>query len=463
MKFCKALPFFVCLALTLSVTAFSADISFTLLLPDGTWTEKSVSCPENALLWYVAYDDSGKQVEMGRVSAQNGHAMILLSEYAETVKAFALSDILQPLAPAALVKAPSFFQRGVNKWYDGDYAEAISDFTLAIEADEDTLWAYINRADAYIASGETEENLAAAQADYEAALALDETTLEAYLGIADVYIRRADYEQAIEILLAGMSRAADVYAIEAKLSELDSGIIWDASGNLRRESGYNEDGALIWRHEHSYDAQGRPSSVTAYDAQGNQTGHIDLEFDANENLLVGYSYAYEDGLLLRMTYEYDEYGNCVKMSQYDAEGILSQYALHQYNERGNEIRADYYYRNDETGEMDFSYVLSQYDEMERLIEQDEYSPENVLRGCQTWSYNADGQTTEFSQYSFENGEIELMWRETFDYNERGDCIVEIARDGNETVQLITINQYDEYGNYIGQIRYDGNGNLMDSD
>ena len=61
----------------------------------------------------------------------------------------------------------------------------------------------MDRGDAYMAFGETEENLLAAQADYEMAIELDNRLAEAYLGLADVLVRQEKYEKAIDILTTG--------------------------------------------------------------------------------------------------------------------------------------------------------------------------------------------------------------------------------------------------------------------
>ena len=100
-------------------------------------------------------------------------------------------------------KAPTWqeqYELGVRYLSEGNYEEAIIAFTAAIEIDPKQALAYVGRGDAYIASGETEETLTAAQADYEKAIELDETLVSAYLGLADVYIRQGDYESAWNIL-----------------------------------------------------------------------------------------------------------------------------------------------------------------------------------------------------------------------------------------------------------------------
>ena len=92
------------------------------------------------------------------------------------------------------------YDLGMQYLEDGDYEQAIVAFTAAIELDPKQAPIYIGRAQAYIGSGETEENLSAALTDYESALALDDMNPDIYLGIADVYIRQGDYEKAKEIL-----------------------------------------------------------------------------------------------------------------------------------------------------------------------------------------------------------------------------------------------------------------------
>lgn len=98
---------------------------------------------------------------------------------------------------------------GVRYLSEGNYEEAVLAFTAAIEIDPKRAPAYVGRGDAYVLSGETEENLTAAKADYETAIELDETSAEAYLGLADVYIRQGDYEKALEILRQGYEATPD--------------------------------------------------------------------------------------------------------------------------------------------------------------------------------------------------------------------------------------------------------------
>lgn len=120
-------------------------------------------------------------------------------------------------------KAPTWLEQydlGVRYLSEGNYEEAIIAFTAAIEIDPKQVLAYVGRGDAYIASGETEGNLVAAQEDYEKAIELDEFLTEAYLGFAGVHAQRGDYEDALKLLQDALGKIGNSSSIEAKISEL---------------------------------------------------------------------------------------------------------------------------------------------------------------------------------------------------------------------------------------------------
>ena len=95
------------------------------------------------------------------------------------------------------------YDLGVRYLSEGNYEEAIIAFTAAIEIDPKRAEAYVGRGDAYVGSGETDDNLSAAQADYEKARNLDEGNVEIYSKLADIYLLRGDLQSAIQILNEG--------------------------------------------------------------------------------------------------------------------------------------------------------------------------------------------------------------------------------------------------------------------
>lgn len=105
------------------------------------------------------------------------------------------------------------YDLGVRYLSEGNYEEAIIAFTAAIEIDPKRAEAYVGRGDAYVDSGETEENMAAAQADYEWAIELDDTNTDAYLGLADIFIWQGDYDKALEVLQEALEISGDTQAI----------------------------------------------------------------------------------------------------------------------------------------------------------------------------------------------------------------------------------------------------------
>ena len=111
------------------------------------------------------------------------------------------------------------YDLGVKYLSEGNYEEAILAFTAAIEIDPKRPEAYIGRGDAYLASGDSQDNLAAAQADYETALDLDDTLPEAWLGLAQVYVVRGDPQRAQEILEEAAEKTDD-RTIRDRLEEL---------------------------------------------------------------------------------------------------------------------------------------------------------------------------------------------------------------------------------------------------
>ena len=110
------------------------------------------------------------------------------------------------------------YDLGMRYLSEGNYEEAIVAFTAAIEIDPKRAEAFVGRGDAYVGSGETEENLAAALADYEAALNLDATLANAWLGLANVYLLQEDMENAKDILQEGYDKTGE----KALLDKLES-------------------------------------------------------------------------------------------------------------------------------------------------------------------------------------------------------------------------------------------------
>ena len=153
------------------------------------------------------------------------------------------------------------YDLGVRYLSEGNYEEAIIAFTAAIEIDPKQAPAYIGRGDAYVASGETKENLAAAQEDYEKAIELDDANANAYLGLADVYIRRGEYDKVLEVLKQGQEKTGGNQSIVDKLSEIEKGTISDSSGKVWKTSSYDGAGNLIWWHEYDYNELGQAVSM----------------------------------------------------------------------------------------------------------------------------------------------------------------------------------------------------------
>ena len=328
-------------------------------------------------------------------------------------------------------KAPTWeeqYDLGVKYLSEGNYQEAIIAFTAAIEIDPKRAEAYVGRGDAYIGSGETAENLAAALADYEQAAALDETNPAAYLGMADVYIRMGEYDKALEILRQGLDKTGNDERIAEKIAEMESGTITDASGKVRRTSGYDESGALKWYWDHTYDAQGREATVTAYDASGSQMGFVELAYDEQGNPLRDYHYDSLSGEIGVVENTYDEAGNCTGKVWYMLDGTVLHRVSYTY-ENGLVVREDVY---DSDGALR-DYWLDEYDGQGNRTKRSNYDTDGSLNGYQTWEYNEDGHVSVYTDYD-ENGE--RSW--------------------------YTVYLYDEQGNYLGHEEYDGDGTLAET-
>ena len=123
------------------------------------------------------------------------------------------------------------YDLGIRYLSEGNYEEAIITFTAAIEIDPNRAEAYMGRGDAYVGSGETDDNLAVAQADYEKALNLDEDNVEIYSKLADIYLLRGDVQSAIQILNKGYESTNEQMLLD-RAEELSNQVPQPVPGDL---------------------------------------------------------------------------------------------------------------------------------------------------------------------------------------------------------------------------------------
>ncbi|MEY8316979.1 tetratricopeptide repeat protein [Oscillospiraceae bacterium 50-58] len=269
------------------------------------------------------------------------------------------------------------YDLGVRYLSEGNYEEAIIAFTAAIEIDPKRAPAYVGRGDAYVLSGETEENLTAAQADYEKAIELDEMLAEAYLGLADVYIRQGEYEKALEILKQGLEKCKSNQEIFEKIQQFNGGTIVDKNGNTRKSIHF-ENGELIEYWLYEYDETGNNIKITNYNADEEMTDVETFEFNELRQK-IRMTRVYKKGDTRIETYEYDgmgrlvriDYVDIIKGSESDGGYSLIFYddnarteSTEQYSEEGK-LTNKFVVEKNENGvrKKGFSYKLNEKDEL----------------------------------------------------------------------------------------------------
>lgn len=189
------------------------------------------------------------------------------------------------------------YDLGIRYLSEGNYEEAVSAFTAAIEIDPKQAPAYVGRGDAYVGLGETEGNLAMALADYQQAIELDETAAEVYKKAAEIYVLLGDTDAAVELLKRGIALTGDEN-LQTYLDELISSPLTV----LTYQAAYKPDGTLISFKNYYYDEQGYMirqewTHINSYD--GSATTRITTwTFDVNSGLWTR--------VPDRMTYDTDE-------------------------------------------------------------------------------------------------------------------------------------------------------------
>ncbi len=228
------------------------------------------------------------------------------------------------------------YDLGVRYLEEGNYEEAIIAFSAAIEIDPKRAEAYIGRGDACVLSGQTEENLAAAQTDYEKAIELDETNVDAYLGLVNVYISQGEYDKARALLQTAAEKGVDDQELTAKIAELES-LDQNEEKSDRVEFTGGNYGLL------TYDAQGTATAITAYDPEGNQIGYTELTRDEFGNPIKSYRWIVNRTFQFQPTVsEYDGDGKRIKMDIYNADGSIWRAITYEYD-GGENPSKEYWY------------------------------------------------------------------------------------------------------------------------
>ena len=346
--------------------------------------------------------------------------------------------------------------------------------------------------------------------DYcEIVLEYDKTIVDAYLKLSEIYMENKEYEDAIEILLAGIkavnveadkeilcsaledvcTEAVDSFISEGKLEEAYA--LLDKAKKQLEDSFYKNEKTLIYVaqadelakqgavcealeildagvNDISSDALIERADYIKEHAMISVKGEVDsdgsfidgwyeCEFDGNGNIISQKIYDSGGALLdwREYEYEYDENCNILLYIRYDnilSERIRREY---EYDMNGNILR-DSLYDNDENLSNRREY---EYDMNGNMLRDSVYDRDRNLSYSFKYEYEYDAEGNIRCKQMYDS-DGNLDYRVEYDTNGNVLCRFEYPREGKYATYK-TEYEYDENSNLLYVKMYDINGNLFE--
>jgi|GEM_PF-5830954 len=375
------------------------------------------------------------------------------------------------------------YDLGVRYLSEGKYSEAIIEFSAAIEVDPQRPEAYVCRAGAHIASGESEENIEAAKQDYETAVQLGTTDADAYVALSEIYVEQGEEEMAVEILQTGEAVTETDSDTANFLREL-----WLALMAAQQEQKPTDDEADDTvqpedntpvqqpedeQHENLPDEPDEPVEPVepdepVDDQQPEPSDEPDEPIEEGEGWTERYDY--DDGSYT--IYEYDAHGRIIREESYNADGSFDYSERSEYNSDGLRV----YYENitsDYTGTQvytgsgwreEYNWVsgekeITEYDLDWKLLTYAYYNADGSLDYSERNEYNADGQGIYYEYISSEYTYTEVYtgngWREETSWADGSREIIEYDTDWNLLSQIYYNPDGSVYSREINEYSADG--------
>ena len=264
-----------------------------------------------------------------------------------------------------------------------------------------------------------EQDYEQAKVAYEQAIEIDPMSTEAYIGLAETYIRMSEFDMALEIAKKGYELTSDE-RLAAYIEMLESGNISRSDGLEMKRTYYDENGAVMFWHEFTYDKENRKNSVSHYNASHNFVSSVELLYDNEGKPITSYTFSGNNGELTSYNLYYE---NGLLVSQI-SNGDEPRWMLYEYDGNGNTRKRINGYGK-EMGDMTYCTSISifEYNDENRRIKEDVFNNYNELMHSFTWEYDENGKTEKYSKY---NSDGKLEWLQVYE----GDVTYRYDGDSN---------------------------------
>lgn len=221
---------------------------------------------------------------------------------------------------------------------------------------------------------------------------------------------------------------------------------------LKKESLYDDTGALTEYIEYSYDGEGRVVRLTDRGAAG--------------DLYYSYAYTYDEagreisrlcsdseGVYLQIDTTYTAVGQKEQVTRTDTQGAVLAKTVYTYDENGHCIKEAY---TDGDG-ADEGYTAFFYNNAGQLVKEETYGAENDFYGSVFYAYNANGRCETIERYGADGS---LVGIEAFSYSVGGRMSEHSYLSDEGALETRILFTYNGQNALVGEICYEADGKTV---